>query len=78
MCASFRAGTAGYKSSLWELYAKDCLLLENHRLLDGCQKEVRCLQKPMPSPVDPNTSQLLNQASDVICDEELMKSASVY
>lgn len=43
---------------------KAFLLVEKHRHFVGCDTDIRCLEKLMPSLTEAYVSQLLNQASD--------------
>lgn len=57
---------------------KACLLVEEHQNFVGCDKDIRCLEKLMPSVVEAYASQLLSLASDLTGDEGLIEAARAY
>lgn len=58
--------------------ANPCLLLDKHRSLIRCYRNVGGLQKSMPRPVEVHVSQLLNNNSVLTGDDQMKYSGRAY
>lgn len=57
---------------------KACLLLQKHRRLVGCDKDVKCLQKYMQSFVEVYAFQILKERSGLAGEDEWKEKAYEY